>query len=245
MKIFKMLRIGLLLGPILALALLTMSSTAYSQDVNTYIPKNAVKYIPGLMEEKNRIFPDIPLPHYLAGLVEQESCISLKSKNCWSPTVELKTSREYGAGFFQTTKAYTSTGALRFDTLGDLRRKYPEELKDLGWDNIKDRPDLQLRAGILLVRDNYNALKMIPNPYDRLAMADSAYNGGMGNLQKSRKVCGLAKDCDPNLWYGNVENYLVQSRAALYGKRSANDINKEHVEMTTKIRLWKYREYLY
>lgn len=245
MKLLRWLRVGLVLGPTLAIGLLLMSSSVFAQDVRSYIPKNAFQHFPTVMSEQARIFPDSPLPFYIDSLAEQESCISLKHSKCWSTESELKTSRELGSGIFQVTKAYTAKGTIRFDTLSDLRKKYPKELGELAWANIKDRPDLQIRAGILLVKDNYDALYMIPNPYDRLAMADSAYNGGMGNLQKSRRVCGLTEGCDPNRWFGNVEVYLVQSRQAIYGNRSPFEINQEHVRNTMTLRLWKYRPYTY
>jgi hypothetical protein len=219
---------------------------AYGADTTlTYIPKNAVPLLPTLRSVQVRLFPDNPIPMYMGALVEQESCISLTHSKCWAADSELNTSRELGAGLFQITKAYSKNGKVRFDTLADLKKQYPDELLELTWENIEDRPDLQLTAGTLLVKQNYDKLYYVPTAFDRMAMTDSAYNGGYGAVVKARTACGMSKGCNPNIWFGNVENYLPQSRAALYGSRSAYDINREHVTNVMSLRLWKYRPYLY
>lgn len=73
-------------------------------------------------------------------------------------------------------------------------------------------------------------------------MADSAYNGGIRDVIRSRTVCGLASGCDPNVWFNNVENYNVKSTKILYGKRSARDINNNHVRDVVITRAPKYLE---
>jgi len=176
----------------------------------------------------------------LAGLIEQESCISLKHKKCWNHEVTLKTPREYGAGLGQITKAYTSTGAIRFDALQEIRDKH-KELKDLSWNNVLKRPDLQLRAIVLKMRDNYKYYnKYMFNSVDAYAFADAAYNGGIGGVDKERRACHISKGCDSSKWFDNVEKFCMKSKVALYGNRSACDINREHVVGVMKIRSTKY-----
>lgn len=230
---------------LIALLFLWLPTISAAQDVRTYIPTRAQEYLPIVKSEQRRLMPELSTPHYFGALIEHESCISLKHSRCWSPVSELKTQREQGVGFFQITRAYKKDGSLRFDTLSDLRKKYLTELKDLSWENIKTKPDLQIRAGMLLVKDNYRSLSKVPDSDNRLAMSDAAYNGGMGNVNKARKACGLAKGCDPNLWFGHVEKYMPQSRALLYGKRSAYDIVTHHVKDTMTVRLTKYKPFLY
>ncbi|HXQ33704.1 MAG TPA: hypothetical protein VN843_06815 [Anaerolineales bacterium] len=233
----------LLLNLILLWTIISNNALA-AIDARTYIPNKAFSTIPLVKSEQERIFPDIPLPHYLGALIEQESCIYLTHRLCWDPSSKLETSREIGIGLFQITKAYNKTGGIRFDTLRDLKRKYAKELYELYWETIAQRSDLQIRSGLLLIRDNYKSLYEVKGPINRLKMADSAYNGGLGNINKARRACALASHCDPGIWTDNVEKYLPQSRSALYGSRSAYQINVEHVNTIFTIRLNKYRSLL-
>jgi hypothetical protein len=179
----------------------------------------------------------------LAGLIEQESCISLTHSRCWNPKSSLKTPREEGAGMPQITRAYKADGSLRFDALYEIRRKYPKELGELSWSNVYDRPDLQLRLVVLKMRDNYQEFQ----PYastdlDAYAFADAAYNGGSRDVNTERRACKMSPGCDPNKWFGHVEKFCIKSKGPLYGTRSACQINREHVTNVMKIRSDKYHK---
>lgn len=214
-----------------------------SLDVKTYIPTNAYQYLDTVKKEQERILPDFAYPYYFAGLIEHESCLSLTHSRCWNVKSRLKTAREEGAGFFQLTRTYRTDGSIRFDTLSDLRRAHMAELKELSWSNVYQKPELQIRAGILLSKQNYQALFEIKDVYQRLAMADAAYNGGIGGVRKERTTCGLASNCDPKLWFDNVERYCSKSKKPLYAGRSACDINRHHVKDVLKTRMPKYKTY--
>jgi hypothetical protein len=203
------------------------------------LPPNAVIYAPMLKVEQQRLWSTHPLPSLLAGLVEQESCLSLRHSRCWSPTSKLKNSREEGAGLGQITRAYRADGTERFDSLSDMRRQYPE-LSEWSWANVYDRPDLQLRAIVLMNRKNYQDLSTIQNVIERLAFADAGYNGGPRGVQNDRRACQITTGCDPQKWFGHVEHTCTKSKTAIYGKRSACDINREHVQMVF-VRASKYR----
>jgi hypothetical protein len=212
-----------------------------AQDVRTYMPAQARQYLPVLAAEQRRFWPDHPSPELLASLVEHESCISLKHTRCWNPMSRLKSAREEGAGFGQITRAYRADGRLRFDALEDLRSQHTA-LGDWTWQNVYNRPDLQLRALVLMSRDNYTALaRLVREPQAVLAFADAAYNGGLGGVQNERRACGLKPGCDPQRWFGHVELVCLKSKAALYGGRSACDINRHHVKDVLLIRAPKYR----
>jgi hypothetical protein len=203
--------------------------------MTTYIPDKAFEYLDDVYNEQARIFPNHPLPPYFPSLIEQESCIHLKHKRCWDPTSELKTHREQGVGLGQLTRAWRKSGRLRFDTLDELRRKHKDELRNLTWKNIKYKPDLQIRAILLLYRDNWNKLPgTITDPIARLSMTDMAYNAGIGRVFKDRRLCGLKKDCDPKKYWGNMEKVCTASKRVLYGNKSACDIMKDHVELSLK-----------
>jgi hypothetical protein len=186
-----------------------------------------------------------PKAQYLASLIEHESCISLKHSRCWNPKSRLKTPREEGAGLGQITRAFKPDGAIRFDALSDLKHKYPRELYDLNWQTVYDRPDLQIRALALMMRDNYQQFdKYVPDKREAYAFADAAYNGGLGGVDHERRACKLASWCDPNRWFDNVEKLCLKSKAALYGNRSACDINRHHVQDVINNRSAKYAPYL-
>jgi hypothetical protein len=204
------------------------------------LPAGFALYGPILKAEQLRIWPDHPQPALLAALVEQESCISLRSPHCWNPRAQLKTSREEGAGFGQTTRAYRSDGSLRFDALADLRREHNEELRDWSWANIYQRPDYQLRALVLLAKDNAKAFSSAPT-MSALALADAAHNGGKEGVQRERRACMMTIGCDPQQWFGNVAEHCLKSRQPLYGNRNACDINREHVHNVMQVRWQKYQ----
>lgn len=180
----------------------------------------------------------------LASLIEHESCNGLKHPKCWDPTSRLKSAREEGAGFFQLTRAYhVPSGELRFDIISELRAKYPQ-LRELGWHNVYQRPDLQIKAGILMSKDLFlQFIKYSYNIDEALAFADAAYNGGAYGVNNERRACKLASTCDHTKWFDNTERFCLKSRAPLYGNRSACDINRHHVRDVLLTRSAKYKPY--
>lgn len=201
------------------------------------LPAGAVKYMPVLKAEQQRLWPDHPRPALLASLVEQESCATLRSRGCWNPGAQLKTTREEGAGVGQITRAYRADGSVRFDALADLRTQYDTELGGLNWSTVYQRPDLQLRAVVLMSRDSARQFRAAPA---MLEFGDAGYNGGPAGVQRERRACALASRCDPGQWFGNVELHCLKSHEALYGGRSACDINREHVRNVFQVRPAKY-----
>jgi hypothetical protein len=174
-------------------------------------------------------------------LIEVESCISLKHSKCWNPGAKLSSTRELGIGLGQITKAYNEDGSVRFDALTELRLKHPALLAEASWKTIQDRPDIQIRMVVLKSKDNYSYyVKSASSSLDALAFADAAYNGGVGGLNRERTACKLKSGCDPTKWFGHVELVCLKSKAILYGKRSACDINRDHVQDVLNIRSAKY-----
>ena len=229
--------------------LLLLSLSLYSQSCpsSSYIPKNALKYMPTVYKEAIAIVPHEVDSTYFSSLIELESCVRLCGDNyyarrCWNPASELKTKREQGVGFGQITRAWKSDGRLRFDTLENLRKKYPKELHKLTWGNIKEQPELQITAIMLLWKDNYRLLTNDITTENKIAFSDSMYNGGYKYLNRERKKCKLLKNCDSTVWFNNVA--LIKSGRAkrkLYGNRTAWDINRHHVNSILKIRWRKYK----
>lgn len=182
-----------------------------------------------------------PKRYLVASLIDHESCISMTHSKCWDPASRLKSQREEGAGLFQITRAYRADGSLRFDALSELRSKYRKELYELSWQNIYIRPDLQIRAGILKSKENYDLFeKYAANTNEALAFADAAYNGGVSGVNNERRACLMTKGCDPSKWFGHTEKLCLKSKTALYGTRSACEINRWHVQDVLKVRSHKY-----
>lgn len=203
----------------------------------TPLPDGFARYGSILKAEQLKHWPDHPDPVILASLLEQESCVSLKSPRCWNPGAKLKTDREEGAGMGQITRAYRADGSLRFDSLTSLRSQYSSELAGWSWQNVYQRPDLQLRAIVLMSRDAAKPFRGSPG---MLAFGDAGYNGGVAGVQKERRACQLTRSCDAGQWFGHVEHHCLKSRQPLYGSRSACDINREHVKNVLLVRRAKY-----
>lgn len=221
--------------------LLVFSPRVHAQDIRTYVPAGAHVYGPVLKVEQVRLWPAHPMPSMLGALVEQESCITLKHSRCWNPAARLKTDREEGAGMGQITRAYHGDGSIRFDSLASVRQLDPS-LAEWSWANVYRRPDLQLRAIVVMNRDCYRRIgRLVTDDSARLQMCDAAYNGGWGGLQQERRACGQRADCDPQKWFGHVEQVCLKSKTRWKGYgMSACDINREHVRMVAVERRSKY-----
>lgn len=195
------------------------------------IPENAKKYAPLLRQELEVHWKDLKERSVLAGQVEQETCVSLKSSRCWSPTTELKTDREYGFGLGQITVT------KRFDNFEESR-KLDKSLASWKWENRYD-PSLQLRVLVLMDKQLYN--KFPSSIEEKLAFMLASYNGGYGGIMNDRRLCEGTGGCNPNKWFGNVENTSFKSKIKppQYGK-SFFEINREYPRNILQVRSQKY-----
>jgi hypothetical protein len=222
-------------------AMLVFSSAARAQDVRTFIPPPCLANLEILKGERLAYWPDHPAPQLLPALAEHESCTSLTHSRCCNPKSRLKSAREEGAGLGQITRTWRKDGTQRFDSLAELRDRHPA-LGEWSWENVYQRQDLQNRALILMGRDNFRFFKRVVRAdAAALAFADAGYNGGNGGVQNERRACQITAGCDPQQWFGHVERHCLKSRDALYGARSACDINRHHVKDVTQVREVKYR----
>lgn len=208
----------------------------FGRSAQAAVPVQAHQYLPVLASEIDRTWPGIPDRTYMAGLIDHESACPIK-RSCWKPTARLKSAREEGAGLGQLTRAWRADGSLRFDKLAEMRQSHPV-LRELSWSTIYQRPDLQMRTMIIMVKADY---QFFSGRGDAQAFADAAYNGGRGGVEKERRACGLKDGCDPRRWFGHVERVCLKSRAPLYGNRSACDINRHHVHDVIHVRAPRYR----
>lgn len=200
----------------------------------------AVPFVPTIRAEVSAHWPDLAWQHYPVALIAHESgCPALRS--CWSPTARLRTHREEGAGLGQITRSWRPDGSLRFDALADMAARHPS-LRGMTWSNIYSRPDYQIRAVVLLARESWLGLRLVADHWERLAMTNAAYNGGLGGVQADRRACQIKPGCDPQRWWDHVELTCTKSKAPIYGQRSACVINRDHGRHVLLKELPKYRK---
>jgi hypothetical protein len=230
-----------MLRALLALGILIAATTAHARA--EFVPLGAYRYAPLLAQKQIEHWPDVPSPWTLGGLVEQESCVSLKSTKCWNPRAELKTYREYGFGFGQITVAYNKDGSERFNKFTELQREF-RSLSAWRWQDRYD-PGYQLTA---IVEMTHGLWKRVPPAADgdaQWAFTLSAYNGGLGSLLQDRRLCATSSGCDPRRWFGNIETHSLKSKAPqpAYGGQSWYGINRGYVRNVLLIRRAKYRRF--
>lgn len=203
-------------------------------------PEAAKALLPILAAQQHEFWPAMPYPASLGAQVEQETCPSLRSRQCWNPRAELRTTREQGVGLGQITRAFRADGSTRFDALTELRQAYPKELQGWSWEN-RYAPELQLRALVLKDRQNFEAVKDAVSQADRLAMAFAAYNGGLAGLASDRRACAGTSGCDVGKWFGHVEHTSLKAKTAVPGYgQSFFAINREYVRNIMLIRAKRY-----
>lgn len=202
------------------------------------IPALALVYLPVLASVLGALWPDVPDPAVIAGQVEQETCITLTHPKCWNPRAELKTSREYGFGLGQLT----ITPA--FDNFR-AAQGWDKSLSGWAWADRFD-PDMQLRALVAYDRNLYRQIRFGANGRERTAFMLSAYNGGLGGVLKDRRVCAGTANCDPDRWFGHVEQHSFRSRTAVKGYgQSFFAINRGYVANVMGFRADRYRDVIF
>ena len=227
---------------LLAIVMLLSAAPAGAQDVRTYVPKGAAELLPKVVETQYRIWPDAPMPSFLAAQIEKESCISLTHSRCWNPRAQLRTSREWGYGLGQTTIAYRADGSVRFNKQAELREQYAS-LR--GWtDDKKFDVTYQITALVEMDKGIWRRVLDAASERDRLAFTLSAYNGGESGVRQDRLLCRNTNGCDPATWFGNVEHHSLKSRTPNpgYGE-SAFKINRGYIHQVLDVRRPKYEPF--
>jgi hypothetical protein len=196
-------------------------------------PDAALPYLPLVRAESAALWADHPHPAYLAAQIEQETCPSLKSKLCWNPRAELKTSREYGFGLGQLT--VTS----RFNNFEESK-KWDKSLRDWQWSDRFDAK-YQIRALVAYDRNLYRQIRGAADADNQYAFALSAYNGGLGGLLKDRELCRNTKGCDESRWWGHVEHTSLKAKTAVSGYgQSFFKVNRDYVVNVMRVRAPRY-----
>ena len=156
-------------GAVIAMAQMT---TPVLPELAAPVRERAERYLAALREELVTHWPTFSAPSVMAAQIEQETCISLSHRRCWSPHAELKTQHEYGFGLGQitVTRAYDNfAGATKLDS----------SLATWEWED-RFNPTYQLRTLVLTNRINARSLDFGETDQDQHALMLSAYNGGLG-----------------------------------------------------------------
>ena len=222
---------------------LFMCGPVNAQNVRTFVPKAALPLLPKLRAAQEKRWPDAPMPNFLAGQVEQESCISLTHSKCWNPRAELKTSRENGVGLGQFTRAYNADGSIRFDKISEMAAAH-ESLRGWSW-ATRYNADYQLMALVEMDKAIYGRQRGAATAMDQLSFTLSGYNGGEGGVLQDRRLCANTRGCDPSRWSGHVERTSLKSKVPTngYGHKSFFAINREYVSNILQLRSQKYEQY--
>lgn len=230
------------IGTILVLIGILLIAAANARAAE-FVPLNAHRYAPVLAAKQAARWADAPSPWTLGGLVEQESCTSLKSKRCWDPRAELKTPREYGFGLGQITIAYRADGSERFNKFTELKREYAS-LSAWRWEDRYD-PGYQLTAIVEMVHGLWKRVPPADGTDAQWAFTLNAYNGGIGGLLQDRRFCANSAGCNPKLWFGHIETHSLKSRVPQpgYGGQSWFSISRGYVRNVLTIRRAKYRQF--
>lgn len=206
------------------------------------VPPGARTYGPVLAERQRALWADAPVPWTLAGLIEQESCITLKHPKCWNPRAELKTSREYGFGLGQVTVAYNKDGSERFNKFAELKAQYAS-LRGWTWAD-RYNPTYQLAAIIEMSHALWRRFDSMQcrSTDDHWAFVLSSYNGGAGSVLQDRRYCANSPHCDPTQWFGHVETHSLKSKQPQpeYRGESWYSINRGYVRNVLTVRRAKY-----
>ena len=186
------------------------------------LPGQAKQYLPVLIYELDRGWHDSDTitRERLAGIPNQESN--------WKVNAHLRTDREHGCGLGQATIAYNKDGSVRFDTIAELK-KLDSSLSTWDWKDCTNA-QFQLRGMVLKTHsDSRQCYAIMLDSKEAIACTAAKYNGGAGSIIKRTRLCNSDPNCNPRVWFDNLETKCAQSRvkAAGYGE-SFCEINSKY-----------------
>lgn len=172
------------------------------------LPGDSAALLPLLKQEINTYWPAIPIREFPAGVIDQESN--------WKIKATLKTSREYGCGLGQFTRAYNANGSIRFDAVAETKL-LDKSLANWNFSNCYETT-YQLRAVVLKLKQlNRYCSTVMADDVNALKCDGAGYNGGAGSVAKRIRLCSARGDCDPSVWEGNLDQQCPQSNAKVAG----------------------------
>lgn len=189
------------------------------------IPPGAEQHLPTLRQKIGMYWKTAPLPHLMAGQVEQESS--------WKVRATLKTSRELGRGLGQLT--ITS----KFNAYQDAV-KY-SDLKSWKWQTDPYNPANQLAYLVLTDRANFTRVKsMFVTDEDRWAATLVAYNAGMGTVL-NRRALAIRKGVFNGKWFNGLDSIRLPGESKLLYGKPLGELRNEY-PVRVFIRSEQYKE---
>lgn len=173
------------------------------------IPAGARQHLPTLQAAAAEHWPGAPLPHTMAGQVEQESS--------WKARATLKTSRELGRGLTQLTVTYAGDGRERYNAYRDAVRW--RQLAAWNWQADPYNPRYQLTYLVLRDKATFATMRrLMATDDDSWRATLVAYNAGEGRVLKRRAVA-LATGLPADRWAGGLADaHGPAENALLYGR---------------------------
>lgn len=172
------------------------------------LPGDAATLLPVLNHEIDTYWPDLVPRSWLASIPDQEANWKLKAT--------LKTSREFGCGLGQFTKAYDAQGNVRFDALEETKRLDPS-LKGWTWADCYNA-QYQLRGLVLKTKVNERNCRAVLSGNRNIKACDSAtYNGGFGSVTKRIRSCRAIRGCQADQWFGYLDQQCPQANVKVAG----------------------------
>jgi hypothetical protein len=172
------------------------------------LPNDAAQLLPVLDHEISTYWPDLQERPWMAAIPDQEANWKLKAT--------LKTSREFGCGLGQFTKAFNADGSVRFDALEETKRLDPS-LKGWSWADCYNA-QYQLRGLVLKMHANERSCKAVMNGSRNTKACDAAsYNGGFGSVTKRIRTCRMTPGCVPDEWFNHLDKQCPQANVKVAG----------------------------
>jgi hypothetical protein len=201
-------------------------------------------YLPMISDAFGRYWPNAPYKYVEPGKLDRETACP-NMKKCWTPTVQLKTSREWGIGISQVTIAYNSDGSIRFNNFEAAKKKYNEILSQWTYDDIYN-PKYHILYSVLEDKSNFIRMTyLFGNDIDRWAGTLVSYNAGSGRVNNRFTLCKLTEGCDTSKWFGGLDGVASKTEimSTIYGVSLQKRVNDYPYDVIFN-RCLKYRGFI-
>ena len=142
--------------------------------------------------------------------------------------------QEWRGWFFQQVRqesAWNTHARNRFSGAEGLTQFMPATWEDEAHrvdppcdDKPRTDGECSIRVGISYMKRIFGWVGPAATEADRIALALSAFNGGIGNQRKEKRACRQESRCSTSSWWGNVAEHCLRSAANCRENRDYPDI---------------------